>query len=168
MKNPRTDIIKGFASALGSIEYNSTAVPVFSASPVKNTDVPYIQLGSINTIEEGCKDTFGHACTIDIQVIDTSAKNRRSPKVVEEITQLVQTALKPTVTSTIALDNFDMINLVLTNTIQDPNIFETSNASRTIMQWSFDVYERPEFVWLLENNYWNDEGFWVDTATWPA
>lgn len=170
MKNHRTSIIKGFYSALSSITYNATAVPVFSATPTQAPNSPYIQIGSITSNEEGCKDTFGHACTIDIQVIDNTSDNYTTPRRVEEITDEVTEALKPTVTSVVSLVDFDMINLVLTNTINDHDLLETRAARRNILTWSFDVYQDMDtgVAWLLANDYWDDAGFWVDAETWPA
>ena len=167
MKSPRKAIIKGFYNALSNITYAGQLVPVYSASPLKAPNNPYIQIGSVTTVEEGCKDLFGHACTIDIQVIDSSRDNYATPRAVEEITELVMQTLKPLVLSVVELSDFYMINLVLTNTIQDPNIFETAMGYRNIMQWSFDVYElQGEAIWLLLDGIWNDSGVWVDSEYW--
>ena len=167
MENHRTAIIKGFASALTGLTYNNKSVPVYTGSPLKAPTKPYIQLGSLNTNEEGCKDMFGHACSYDVQIIDNSNKNFVSPKACEEITDLVLAAIKPSFLSVVTLaDPFEMTNLTLSNSFQDSGIFETDRYYRNILQFSFDVHEVLQAVWIMAEGVWNNSGVWVDTEVW--
>ena len=119
MQNQAADIYKSFVTALSSITYSGVSIPIYSVSPPKNPGATYIQLGTITTIQSGCKDLFGHDCTMDIQIIDNSMYNYTSPKVAEEIAGEVETALQALVTSVVTMTNFDMIYLVLENSFND-------------------------------------------------
>ncbi len=166
MINPRPAIIKGLATALDGLVYDSQEVPVYSASPLKATAKPYIQLGTLTVVEGGCKQGFGHSCTIDIQVIDNTANNRVSPKATEEITSLVLTALRPTKLNVISLSEFAMINLTMSNSFQDMGMFETDRYYRNVLQFTFEVYEVSVSNWILATGNWNDSGLWIDTEVW--
>ena len=165
MLSASSDIIKSFVSALSSITYEGESVPVY-VNPPKGVGGLYIQLGTVTTVEEGCKDLFGHECTIDVQVIDTGARNYSTPKRVEEVSQVVSITLKPDELSTVSMSNFDMIYLTLDNSFNDQGLFSSDRAYRKIMQFRFMVMENDGGDWILSNGIWTDGGVWIDTAVW--
>jgi len=167
MLNPRYDIYTSFGAALQGITYNAQSIPVYSTSPQKEPNSIYIVLGSITTNAEGCKDNFGHLCTIDIQVVDNSRKNYISPLAIENVTTSVLNALLPTTTSVVTMDDFDMTWLTLTNSFNDSGMFDDGRGSRNILQFAFEVFEKvTQNVWIMETGFWNDSGRWYDTAYW--
>lgn len=167
MRNPRYDIYKSFGAALQGITLGGNAIPVYSISPQKAPEGIYIVLGSITTNQEGCKQNFGHECTMDIQVIDNTRKNYITPKNIEEVTTNVMANIFPKTTSVLALDNFDMTWLTITNSFNDSGMFEDGRGSRNVVQFSFEVFEKTVFdVWILETNFWNDMGRWDDFSSW--
>ena len=167
MLNQSADIYKSFVTALSGITYDGNSIPVYSISPPKNPGAIFIQLGTITTVEEGCKDLFGHECTMDIQVIDESNRNYTSPKVAEEIAGTIQTTLTPYVTSVVSMTDFDMIYITLDNAFNDGGLFESDRSYRKIMQWRFLINEQPEFSnWILSTGNWRDIALWIDTEVW--
>ena len=166
MLNPSLNIIKGFISALSGISYGGNTIPVYMIPP-QNPDDLYIQIGTVTTVEAGCKDLFGHECTIDIQVIDLGKRNYQSPKRAEEVSSLVLQALKPDVISTVSLDEFDMIYLILDNSFNDAGLFESDRSYRRILQYRFLANEKViSGDWILATGFWDDFGVWIDTETW--
>lgn len=168
MQNPRSDILKSFGAALsGNITYNSTEIPVYGTSPEKAPDTLYIQLGTITTNEAGCKDGFGHECTIDIQIIDNSRANYSSQKAIEDVTALVLNEIKPTVTSVVSMSFHSMTWLTLSNSFNDVSLFETSYAPRNILQFSFEIYETADCsnsIWA--SGTWLSSGIWKSNCVW--
>ena len=167
MLNQSADIYKSFVTALSGITYDGNSIPVYSISPPKNPGAIFIQLGTITTVEEGCKDLFGHECTMDIQVIDESNRNYTSPKVAEEVSGEIQTALKTNVLNVVTMTNFNMIYLVLDNAFNDGGLFESDRSYRKIMQFRFMIEEIASVSnWILTTGFWNDSGVWIDDAVW--
>jgi len=166
MINPRNRIYQAFKTALDGIVYNSNSIPVYSFPAPGNIPF-YIQLGTISTVEEGCKDLFGHECTIDIQVIDQRQGNYGSPKQAEEISNFVIQRLKETTTSVKSIPDFNMVYIVLDNSFEDPMIFDTSRGYRGIQQFRFYIEEVKVLGdWILDTGFWNDAGIWKDTSNW--
>ena len=166
MVNQAADIYKSFVTALNSIVYNANTIPVYSVSPPKNPGAIFIQLGTITTVQEGCKDLFGHECTMDIQIIDESSRNYSSPKIAEEVAGLVQEALLANVLSVVTMSNFDMIYLRLDNAFNDAGLFDTDRSYRRILQFRFMIDEKTTDVWILATGFWNDAGKWDDSSLW--
>ena len=166
--NPSKRIIKAFVAALQGITYNAAAVPVYML-PTKNAPNFYIQLGSITASNEGCKDLFGYECTIDVQVISLYDGSYAKPDDSEGISDTVLNNILALPTSTVSIDNFDMIWMKLDNMFNDPGLFETDRTYRDIMQFRFLINEiRPDRGWLLLNNYWDIEEAWIEDAFWPV
>jgi hypothetical protein len=171
MLNPRADIIKSFGAALSGLTYDGSTVPVYGTSPQKAPATIYIQLGSVITTETGCKDGFGHECTMDIQIIDNSRANRATQKNIEEVTTLVLNTIKSTTTSVVSMTDFEMIWLTLSNSINDVQLFDTSYAPRNILQFSFEINEtrdNPCLTSIWYSGTWAADGIWLPNCTWVA
>ena len=166
--NPSKRIIKAFVAALQGITHNAASVPVYMFPP-KNAPKFYIQLGNVTASQEGCKDLFGHECTLDVQVISMYDGSYATPEDSEEISDTVLTNILALPTSTISVDNFDMIWLTLDNMFNDQGLFETDRTYRDVMQFRFLINEiTGDKPWLLLDNYWDTNGAWVDSAFWPV
>ena len=164
--NPKGRIYKAFKSVLDGIGYQGNTLPVVRY-PGKNIGNFYIQLGEITTVEEGCKDLFGHECTIDIQIICNYDGNYGTPLDAETISNTVTALLKATTTSVIPIDEFNMVYIVLDSGINDGGLFPTNRNYRVINNYRFYIEEKiPDGVWILEDGTWNDSGVWIDTALW--
>lgn len=166
MISPSGSIYKAFINALSGLVYKSNTIPVYSYPP-QNAPNFYIQLGTITTVEEGCKDLFGHEVTMDIQVITQYDGNYATPVDAEGIASLITQALKPTTTSVVNdIEDFKMIWLVLENGFNDGGLFETNRSNRRILQWRFYLDQNPLLDWILIDGSWSDSGIWIDSATW--
>ena len=165
MINPQYYVIKAFYDALQGVEVNTTPVPVYSMPPLGELG-NYIVVTEPVSTELGCKDLIGHTASINIEVIHQDSGNITSPIVAQEITSLVMNQLKPTSKSVINIENFDMITLVLVNSIDGSDLFDSNRSYRTILTYEFIIDELKVTEWILENGVWNDNGIWIDTATW--
>lgn len=169
MINPKNRIYKAFATALSGVTHNGDAIPIVTFPPPGKIPF-YVQLGTITTVEEGCKDLFGHECTIDIQVISQYEGNYASPLSAEDIADQVTQLLKAETTSTLSIDDFDMVYIVLDNGFNDEgDIFATNRSYRTINQYRFlinEVVETPVSDWILFNGFWNQPLYWINDAYW--
>ncbi len=167
MLNQRINILQGFISALSGLTYDGNPIPVYKIPP-KNPDDLYIQLGTITTVQAGCKDLFGHECTLDIQVIDLGRNNYQSPERAEEVTSLVFSALQPNTQSVVSMSEFDMIYLKLENSFDDSGMFETDTSYRCILQYRFLANEKTGLCedWILRTGLWDDSGVWGDSCIW--
>jgi hypothetical protein len=166
MINPKGKIYEAFVTALSGITYQSNPVPVYTFPAPGNIPF-YIQLGSITTVEEGCVDLFGHECTIDIQIISQYDGNYGTPLDSEAISDIVTQTLKATETSTVDIQEFDMVYIVLDNGFNDSGLNPSNRGYRTINQYRFLILEVPDpTIWILADGTWNDSGVWVDSAVW--
>lgn len=166
MINPKLRIYKSFVAALQGITHNSNPVPVYSY-PALGAGELYILVGNITTVEEGCKQLFGHECTIDIQVISNYTGNYGTPLDGEEVADQVTQKLKTFSLSTLPIDEFNMVYILLDNGFNDGGLFDTDRTYRTINQYRFYIEETSEpCEWILANGVWNDSGCWNDAAVW--
>ena len=164
MIEPKSRILKAFVSALSGV-----GAPVYKFPP-KNAPNLYVQLGTITTTADGCKDLFGNECTIDIQVISKTPGSYSTPESLEEVSQNVLNLIQATTTSVIEVDDFDMIYIFLDNSFDDSGLFESDRTYRNVFQFRFQINEKigdtPCGDWILFNGKWNDDKFWRDTCTW--
>jgi hypothetical protein len=166
MINPKNRIYKAFLSALSGINYNGGTLDVVTFLGKGKTPF-YIQLGNITTIEEGCKDVFGHECTIDIQIICQYDGNYATPLDGENISDIVTDRLRLTTAGVLAIEDFDMIHISLENSFNDAGLFETERSYRVVSQYRFMLMETGAIAaWILDTGFWNDSGVWKDSSVW--
>ena len=166
MINPKNRIYKSFISALSGISYNGGTLDVVSFLGKGKTPF-YIQLGTITTVEEGCKDVFGHECTIDIQIICQYDGNYASPLDGENISDIVTEKLRLITAGVVPIVDFDMVYLNLDNSFNDAGLFETERSYRIVSQYRFLIMQNLDSVpWILETGVWNDSGVWKDSSVW--
>lgn len=165
MINPVANTIETFRNALSGIVFESKAVNVYTVPPDGELG-NHIIIREPTTVEQGCKSIIGHDATIQIDVITPFAGNFGSPLPMETITSFVLQAIKPGTGNVLTVVDFDMITLMLTNSITDRNFFPTNRGLRKILTWSFIIDEGVVIPWILDTGFWNDSGIWKDTSVW--
>ena len=165
MNNPVGDTIEAFIKALDSIVYLGDTITAYSIPPNGQLG-NYIEVHTPTTTELGCKTIIGHEATIQVDIITQFAGNFGTPKVAEDITNLVVNAIRPKPGSVLTVNNFDMITLMLTNSISDTELFGTNRSYRKILTWTFLIDDPTGLPWILDLGTWNDGGIWKDTSVW--
>lgn len=165
MKNPAGKTIEAFVTALSSIVYNATPIPVYSIPPDGELG-NYIVVREPTNTELGCKIIIGHDATIQVDIITAFQGNFGTPLPAEEITDLVTEAIKPNPGHVLTVENFEMITLTLGNSIPDSNLFGDNRSYRRVLTWNFIIDEDNVPVWILELGNWNDGGIWDDNDVW--